>query len=292
MGAPGNADPERPPQAAASFRQLLPLGDPATAREVVEQLDLRAAAAARRGRPYVILNMASTVDGRATIAGRSGPIGNRADRELFHALRASVDAVMAGAGTVRVERYGRIIAKESTRRMRRERGLSEEPLACIVSGRLALAPELPLLREPAAHVVLMTASAASLAPTAAQVDYVRATRDGRLDLPVAIAELRERFGVTTLLCEGGPHLNSELLLAGQVDELFLTLSPKLAGGEDATGEALRILAGAEFQQPLELELLGALESDSDLFLRYGVRASDSAPERVSRETIASSSLAS
>ena len=57
--------------------------------------------------------MASTVDGRASIGGRSGAIGNRADRELFHALRASVDAVMAGAGTVRVERYGRIIPDAS-----------------------------------------------------------------------------------------------------------------------------------------------------------------------------------
>ncbi len=53
--------------------------------------------------------MVSTADGRASIAGRSGPIGNRADRELFHGLRTAVDAVMAGAGTVRAERYGRIV---------------------------------------------------------------------------------------------------------------------------------------------------------------------------------------
>ena len=124
----------------------------------------------------------------------------------------------------------------------------------------------------------------------ARLDYVRARRDGLLDLPAALAELRERFAVRTLLCEGGPHLNAQLLAAGLVDELFLSLAPKLAGGEDATGEALRILAGAEFEPPLELELLGVLESGSTLFLRYGVRAS--APERVSRETMPSSSLAS
>jgi riboflavin-specific deaminase-like protein len=289
VSAPDEAIEQPRREFPAAFRRLLPPGDPASAAEIVDGLDLRARASDGR-RPYVVLNMASTVDGRASIGGRSGAIGNRADRELFHALRASVDAVMAGGATVRVERYGRIIPQAPSRRRRLDRGLSEEPLACIVSGRLALAPDIPLLQEPSARVVIVTPSSASLPATAAHVEYVRAARDGLLDLPRATAELSERFGVRTLLCEGGPHLNSELLLAGLVDELFLSLSPKLAGGEDATGEALRILAGAELAEPVELELLGALESGGHLFLRYGVRAS--APERVSRETIAKSSLAS
>jgi 2,5-diamino-6-(ribosylamino)-4(3H)-pyrimidinone 5'-phosphate reductase len=298
MGEHDDANTRSPRRTAAAFTRLLPPGDPAGAAEIVDALDLAARArsgtgggagtGADVGRPYTVLNMTSTVDGRASIGGRSSPIGNRADRELFHALRASVDAVMVGAGTVRVEGYGRIIAQESIRRLRVERGLSEEPLACIVSGRLSLPPDTPLLREPAARLVIVTPSAASLPASEAKVDYVRAAQDGRLDLPAALTELRERFAVRTLLCEGGPHLNSELLLAGLVDELFLSLAPKLAGGEEATGEALRILAGAEFLQPVELELLSALENDSHLFLRYGVRAS--APGRVSRETMPSSSL--
>jgi riboflavin-specific deaminase-like protein len=254
------------------FRRLLAPGDSVDATELADTLDFEARIRADTGRPYVILNMASTVDGRASIDGRSGAISDVADRELFHALRASVDAVMAGAGTVRVERYGRIIANEATRSRRHERGLSEEPLACIVSGRLSLPADLPLLGEPAAHVVLVTSSAASLPQTGAELDYVRAQRDGQLDLRQALAELSERFSIRTLLCEGGPHLNGQLLLAGLVDELFLSFSPKLAGGEDATGEALRIVAGAQFAEPLELELLGASESGSTLFLRYGVGA--------------------
>ncbi len=100
---------------------------------------------------------------------------------------------------------------------------------------------------------------------------MRAAREGRLDLPRALAELSERFAVRTLLCEGGPHLNAELLLAGLVDELFLSLAPKLAGGEDVSGESLRILAGREFEPPIELTLLGVLEHESHLFLRYAVR---------------------
>ncbi len=94
-------------------------------------------------------------------------------------------------------------------------------------------------------MVILTPSTASLPGVAAHVDYVRAGSDGRLDLPAALAELRERFAVRTLLCEGGPHLNTQLLLSGLVDELFLSLSPTLAGGDPAaTGGALRILAGA------------------------------------------------
>jgi riboflavin-specific deaminase-like protein len=260
-----------------TLRRLLPAGDPATVQEIVEGLRWWDRPAGSAQRPYLVLNMVSTADGRATIGGRSGPIGNRADRELFHGLRGAVDAVMAGAGTVRAERYGRIVPDESRRQLRRARGLAEEPLACVVSGRLALTEDIPLLADPAARVAILTPSTASLQGVVAQVDYVRTARDGLLDLPAAFTELRARFGVRTLLCEGGPHLNSELLSAGLVDELFLCLAPKLAGG-DADSEALRIFAGAALEPPAALELVAALESDSHLFLRY--RVCSSAPARV------------
>jgi riboflavin-specific deaminase-like protein len=226
-----------------------------------------------RARPRVLLNMVSTLDGRATIGGRSGPIGDRADRALFHGLRSVVDAVMAGAGTVRAERYGPIVPDPAGRRLRSRRGLQEQPLACIVSGGLALPPDLPLLADPTAHVAIITPSAASLPATAARVEYIRAERTGLLDLPAAMAELHDRLHIRTLLCEGGPHLNGELLSAGLVDELFLSGAPKLAGDDAAGGDApsLRILAGTELSRPVALELSGALEHDSHLFLRYRVR---------------------
>jgi riboflavin-specific deaminase-like protein len=235
----------------------------------VASLDLAAHTPGER--PYVMLNMVSTADGRASIDGRSSGLSSSADRELFHALRAVVDGVLAGAGTIRAERYGRMIRDAQVRRARVERGLPAEPLACIVSGQLALPSDVPLLAEREARVAILTPSPASLTGVAAHVEYVRAERDGALDLPRALAQLGERFGISTLLGEGGPHLNGELLAAGLVDELFLSLSPKLAGGEDASGESLRIVAGAELGEPRELELLGALESESHLFLRYRVR---------------------
>ncbi|MGA2454665.1 MAG: dihydrofolate reductase family protein [Solirubrobacteraceae bacterium] len=288
MNAPAGQNPSAAAAAPVRLARLLPAGAPGTIAEIIEELGLWARHDTMPARPHVMLNMISTVDGRATLDGRSGALSNRADRALFHGLRSAVDAVLVGAGTVRSERYGRIIPDASRRRRRRSRELSEEPLACIVSARMALEPAIPLLGEPAARVVILTASAASLPATAAHVDYVRAGRDGQLDLAAALAELGERFGVQSVLCEGGPHLGLRLLEDGLVDELFLSLSPQLAGGEAVGGESLRILAGAELAPPVELELLGVLSGGSELFLRYGV----SARERVSRETTLSSSLAS
>jgi riboflavin-specific deaminase-like protein len=260
------------PAAPALLKGLLPAAGQATARQAAERLELDACARRSQRRPYVLLNMISTVDGRASIGGRSGPLGDGADRELFHALRAVVDAVMVGAGTVRRERYGRMIRDDDERRRRRERGTSEEPLACVVSGRVTLPADLPLLATAGAHVAIVTPSQASLPATEASVDYVRAERDGMADLPAALAQLHERFGVDTLLCEGGPHLNAHLLTLGLVDELLLTLAPMLAGGDPASGESLRIIAGPALQRPIGLELVGAMESGSQLFLRYSVSA--------------------
>jgi riboflavin biosynthesis pyrimidine reductase len=272
MNASERTAPQPRQQEPRRLTRLLPPGEPVTVAEIVEELGLWERPELAAERPRVLLNMVSSADGRATLAGRSAPISNGADRELFHGLRSAVDAVLIGAATARVERYGRIVRDEAHRRLRAQRGLQEEALACIVSGRLALGPDIPLLADPAARVAIVTSSAASLPASAAHVDYVRAQREGLLDLPGALAELRGRFSVHTLLCEGGPHLSCELFAAGLIDELFLSVSPKLVGGEPMRGEALRILAGVELEPPVELELLGALESDSQLFLRYGVSA--------------------
>jgi riboflavin biosynthesis pyrimidine reductase len=296
IGAPG-------PTTSAGPAMLAPLLDQSTGRltaaQAVERLrlwDPSSSAAAVKGRPRVFLNMACTADGRATLGGRSGPIGNRADQELFHALRTTVDAVLVGAGTARAEHYRRLVRDEAQRRLRQARGLAEEPLACIVSASLALSPEsVPLLADPAARVVIVTSSpagelsagelsagelsagelsagelsAGELSAGDAPVAYVRTAHEGQLDLPAALAELRARWGVRTVLCEGGPHLNGALLAAGVVDELFLTLAPKLGGGADPQA-SLRIVCGPELDPPLELVLHEALESEGCLLLRYGV----------------------
>lgn len=242
--------------AAARLRRLLPPGQPTTVDDFVAGL----------APPALSLNMIATADGRASLEGRTASLGNRADRELFHALRAISDAVLVGASTVRRERYGRIIRDPDVRARRLRAGRTEEPLAVIVSQSLHLSPELPLLATPGARVVVLTGGDGEVPPCRASVEYIREPGDGGVDLTRALARLRERFAVDAVLCEGGPRLNADLLEAGLVDELFLSVSPKLAGGADA----LRIVHGAELAPPRELELISALESDSHLFLRYAL----------------------
>jgi riboflavin biosynthesis pyrimidine reductase len=286
------ADAEPAPLRPLSLRVPAPVG----AAEAVENLRLWERPPVGE-RPRVFLNMVCTADGRASVGGRSGGIGNRADREMFRALRAAVDAVLVGAGTVRTERYHRLVRDEERRRLRRARGLAEEPLACIVSARLNLPADIPLLADPAARVVVLTPSPTEVVGTgdggggeaaagddergkaaagghaappegAAHVEYVRAARDGHLDLPAALAEVRDRWGVRTMLCEGGPHLNGELLAAGLVDEMFLSFAPLLAGG--AVEASPRIVVGPELDPPARLRLAHVWESESNLLLHYEV----------------------
>ncbi|HEY1276713.1 MAG TPA: dihydrofolate reductase family protein [Thermoleophilaceae bacterium] len=217
---------------------------------------------APEGRPYLALNMVSTLDGKATIDWRTRGLSTDLDRELFHHLRTQADAVMVGAGTARAERYGRMTKTAELREKRVREGLEPEPLAVVVSGRLDLPADLPLLNEPEQRVLLATGSDATIEGLGPQVEYLRVGDD----LPLLAARLRSDHGVRSVLCEGGPTLNSFLLAADLVDELFLTLNPKLAGG----ASALTIVAGRELVEPAELELVSLAEGAGDLFTRWRI----------------------
>lgn len=237
---------------------------PTSADEITR--GLRFADLAPDDRPYVVVNMVSTADGRATIDGRAGPIGNEADRELFHHLRTTTDAVMAGARTVKVERYRRLVRDPALRDKRAEQGLDPDPLAVIVSGRLDLPADVPLLQDEASRVVIVTASDEELQGVRAQVDYVRSGDRADVALARALHRLRTEYGVRSVLCEGGPALNAGLLRDGLVDELFLSVAGKIDGSQ----EVLPIVRGLPLGTPVPLELVWALQAENDLFLRYRV----------------------
>jgi len=207
--------------------------------------------------------MVTTADGRATIAGRSGAIGNAADQDLFHALRTRVDAVMVGAGTLRAERYGRLVRRPERHEARERAGLVPDPLAVIVSGRLDLPEDLPLLHDPEQEVLVATFSDAEL-EGAARIEYLRFDGDS-VDMPRLLGLLHER-GVRSVLCEGGPTLNAELLRAHAVDEIFHCLAPKLAGEPDAP-----TLVSGVLHDAVDMDLVWLLENESHLFLRCRLR---------------------
>ncbi len=225
---------------------------------------LRLSAQAPADRPYLVLNMVSTVDGKAAIDWRTQGLSSALDREMFHHLRTQTDAVMVGAGTARAERYGAIVKTDELRDKRRAEGLEPEALAVVVSGRLDLPQDLPILGEPSQPVVVATGSDETVPGTGNQVLYERVGDD----LPLLMARLRSDHGVRSVLCEGGPTLNSFLFAAGLVDELFLTLSPMVLGG----AAALTIVAGRELVEPAHLELISIAEGGGDLFTRWRVKA--------------------
>jgi riboflavin-specific deaminase-like protein len=213
-------------------------------------------------RPYLGINMVSSLDGKATLNWRTKGLSTEVDRRLFHHLRTQADAVMVGAGTAREERYGRMTKNEELRDKRVAEGRAPEALAVVVSGRLALPADLPLLNESDQNVLIATGADHSLADAHAGIEYARVGDD----LPRLMAHLHER-GVRSVLCEGGPTLNSFLFAAGLVDELFLTMNPKIVGG----AAALTIVAGRELVEPTELDLVSVAEADGELFTRWRVR---------------------
>src|SRR3954454_19479195 len=248
----------RIPGQTNALRRLLPDQAETSVAEQLAELDLQGLA--HPDRPYLVLNFATTLDGRAAIAGRSGPIGSETDTEMLQRLRTRVDAVMIGAGTMRAERYGRMVSDPQFRAYRERTGLAHDPLAVIVSNRLEVPWDAGLFTDGGGRVVIFTASDQDPPETATPVTVIRHP-DG-VDLDEALEWLLKERGIKSILCEGGPTLHGRLREDGLADELFLTIAPKIAGGEGP-----RVLEGA-LQDVDNVELAWLLESESELFARY------------------------
>ena len=245
------------------FRRLHP--DPATVDSAELLGSLGLAARAHDERPWVVTNFATTADGRATVDGRSGAIGDDGDMEVFRRLRTQVDALLIGTRTLAIEHYGRAVRRLELRAAREAIGLAPEPLVATVSRSGELPLEIPLFAEPEAHVVVFTTTQAPEPSCAARVTLVRLD-PAELTLTNALRRLRADHGVRSLLCEGGPTLMGALLHEDLVDELFLTLAPQLAGG----GSGPTISNGPPLADPAALELVWALERAGSLYLRYAL----------------------
>jgi riboflavin-specific deaminase-like protein len=213
-------------------------------------------------RPFVIANMVAALDGRATVAGRSTALGDEADSEVFKALRWRVDAVLVGPETLRAEHYGALVRSPEARAQRRQAGLAERPLVVVLSRTLVLPLDIPLFTDPDSSIVVFSSSDRELPATAASVEVVRVSVDADLATE-AMRILRSERGVRWLLCEGGPTTLGSLLAAGLLDELALTLAPKLVSGDGPT-----IVTSPALPAPARCELRAIYEHDSELLLRY------------------------
>jgi riboflavin biosynthesis pyrimidine reductase len=250
--------------AAPTFTSLIPATSPVEADPLVAGLEWRHPPTVER--PYTIANFVCSVDGRAAFNGRSGAFSDEGDRALFHALRERADAVLAGTTTLRMERYGRVIPDPERRARRLAAGRPAEPLAVTISRSGVVPLEAPLFGEPEARVLIFAAHAPDLSGVAASVAVEPLRGDGPATLRAAMATLHRDHGIDTLLCEGGPTVFGALVRAGLIDELFLTLSPRLTGGD--SGPA--ITAGRPLSELQPLAIRGLLSRGDSLYLRYAV----------------------
>ena len=243
------------------LRQLIPHARHVEVPEILTGLQLEERAGPHR--PYTIVNFIASADGRATFRGRSAPLGDPVDREMFHGLREQAEAVIAGTHTIRVERYGRLTRDPERQERRLAAGRQAEPLACLVTRSGNVPVDAPLFSEPESRIVVFGPQGLELRGVEAQLEVVRLD-PGELTLTTAMRRLRSEFGIRSLLCEGGPTLFNGLLHEGLVDEMFLTLAPKLSGG----GSAPAITSGPELPELQTLNLIWALEAADSLYLRY------------------------
>lgn len=219
-------------------------------------------AVADRSVPHLRVNFVSSLDGAAWHEGRSGPLNDKWDQQVFGFLRRLADVVMVGAGTIRVEGYGGLQLDEASQRWRLDHGMPANPPLAIVSHALDLDPASRVFVEAPARPLVITHATAPAERRAAleEVADVVMRGDRTVDLAAARDALADG-GLPQVLCEGGPTLFGSLIAADAVDELDLTISPVLE-----SGTAGRIAHGV--QRTIPMRLAHALPGGPMLFLRY------------------------
>ncbi len=225
------------------------------------------------GARWLRANMVMSLDGAATLRGRSGGLSGEADRQVFAMLRAHADVILVGAETVRVEGYAPVRPRTEGVRWAwlREGRPPSAPIA-VVTRRLDLDLGSPLLADAPGHArtIVLTTEAAPAERRAAVAEHADVIVAGgtSVDLPAAIDALAGR-GYRRMLTEGGPYLLSQVIEAGLLDELCLTLSPVLAGpgaGRIVAGAGPLPAPAAGSARPLALAHV--LADDGHLLCRY------------------------
>ena len=221
----------------------------------------------------VIVNMAMTADGKIATANRAvASFGSRRDHDHLLALRATADAVMAGARTVDLNPINMGPGSVRCRRLRLKRGLAEYNLRVIVSRCGTVNPTAEIFRHTFSPVLILTTRRASerrLKGLRAVASEVKICGAKQIDFRHALQWLHDKWGVKRLLCEGGGELNDALFRAGLVDEIHLTVCPKIIGGRTAPTIADGLGAGT-LARGVRLELQSARRQGDEMFLVFRV----------------------
>jgi riboflavin-specific deaminase-like protein len=224
-------------------------------------------------RPFVLVNMAMSADGKIATANRAvHSFGSARDLRHLYELRATADAVMCGARTVEISQATLGNGGEKFGRLRLKKRLAEFPLRILVSGNASLDPAAKIFQKRFSPIILLTTGRAprrNLDRLRAQVDEIKICGSEEIDFRAALRWLREKWKVKRLLCEGGGELNDALFRAGLVDEIHLTICPKIFGGRAAPtiadGKGVARLARAA-----QFKIVRKMPINGELFTRLGV----------------------
>ena len=215
--------------------------------------------------------MAMTTDGKIATANRAlSSFGSARDHSHLLELRATADAVMAGARTVDLNPINLGPGPARFRQQRIKNGLAEYNLRVIVSGSGSINPRAEIFRQRFSPIIILTtrrASKAKLKLLAALADEVKVSGAREINFPAALRWLREKWHVQRLLGEGGGELNSALFAAGLVDELHLTVCPNIFGGRHAPTIADG-LGAATLAEATQLQLKSTRRIGNEMFLVY------------------------
>jgi riboflavin-specific deaminase-like protein len=230
----------------------------------------------RQRLPFVSVNMAMTADGKIATANRAvSSFGSARDHEHLLELRARADAIMSGARTVDLNAINMGPGAARFRRLRLRRGLAEFNLRIIVSGSGSINPHAEVFQHHFSPIIVLTTQRMPVLARRrlrALGAEIKICGQRQIKFRTALRWLRERWGVKRLLCEGGGELNDALFRARLVDELHVTVCPRIFGGRNAPtiadGTGFPRLASAA-----RLHLKSARRLGDEMFLTY-VRAGD------------------
>jgi len=229
--------------------------------EPVDPLDLYFADERRaENRPWVMLNMISSLDGGTAVSGKSSEFGDSDDLEMFKGIRTVPDVILVGAATALAEDYRPVTLDEERRQRRSALGMTETPTLAVVSGRLSVDPETRLFGDPLHKPLLLTSTDANPSKLVLIGDSADVAILPDLDPATILAHLG---AARVVLLEGGPTLNGHFAAAGLIDEINLATSPTLLSGDSA-----RIARGPQVDPPQAMRIDRVLLGERLLFVRY------------------------
>ena len=223
-------------------------------------------------RPFVAINMVMSADGRTVVDGTERGLGSKLDQRLMRELRVHFDVVMNGGATFRASGTSARLNDPGLEQWRLDRGMSASPISAVLTRSGDLPPERRFFTDDGFEAVIYLSSAA---PDAVRRDLESRGRPvivvpEQREAVAALDHMKRELGATRVLVEGGATLNGELISQGLVDEYFLTLAPRITGG-DSAHPAVQWPGETTAAGIRQLTLIHARSAETgELFLRYRV----------------------